>query len=392
MTIAEGSLKRVAVACGSLVLLSSCWSDEPFVKELPAEGDVCADPDGNIYVSSFGYPLAAPGYTTKYDAEGDSLHTIPRGGDVACDSEGNVIVAQRDNTDNADSARPISKFNGNGQLLWERTYAGRLHLDGSNNVVLIGPRAIRLSPSGALLNDLALSFPAPLNVTQSTVKSAGNLVFAGNFTGTLTMNGRTLTTPGYRTVVFETSWNGQPIWHYAPATSGYVGSTAVTEDTEPTAITTDETGNVIFMAQILGQVEFPDGRIAQWPGTESAPVRLDIIYKLSPSGQPVWGRDYSPFLNPRLELDTDDSGNIVVAGSYHQNYFPFMEPALLKFSPTGELVWEDGATLPGYEHRGGSHYAVDVDAHGNVVSLFKDVVRDPVEEHRTVHALAKRAP
>jgi hypothetical protein len=349
------------------------------------------DPDGNIYVSSFGYSLAAPGSTTKYDAEGNSLHTIPRGGDIACDSAGSVVVARRNDND-ASSARPISKFNGIGQLLWERSHAGRLHLDGSNNVVLIGPRAIRLSPSGALLNDLALSFPAPLNVTQSTVKATGNLVFAGNFTGTLTMNGRTLTTLGDRTVAFETDWNGQPIWHYAPATSDYVGDTTVTEDTEPTAITTDKTGNVIFMAQIFGQVEFPDGRIAQWPGTESAPVALDIIYKLSPSGQPVWGRDYSPFLNPRLELDTDESGNIVVAGSYHQNYFPFMEPALLKFSPTGALVWQDGARLPGYEHRGGSHYAVDVDAHGNVVSLFKDVVRDPVEENRTAHALHKRAP
>jgi hypothetical protein len=91
-----------------------------------------------------------------------------------------------------------------------------------------------------------------------------------------------------------------------------------------------------------------------------------VTIKYSPDGDTLWARKYNGLGNSRdfpIAMDIDDSGNIYVTGGGGQSQYSF-DYATIKYTPSGDTVWARRYKGPGDS----SDYATDivVDKNGNV--------------------------
>ena len=237
-------------------------------------------------------PLTSMGgvniFCAKLDAAGSPLWALRFGEDViwieadaATDATGNVLLAGHfSGTLDIGGGPPltsagatdafVAKLDANGTPVWSRRFGGQ----GSEFVY-----AVAVDPTG-------------------------NILLAGNFTGTVDFgSGSPLTSAGPSDVfVAKLDASGAPIW--ARSSGDAQGSTAL-------AVGAD--GSVVLAGYFSGTVNFGGG-----PALTSAGATDVFVVKLDPDGTPVWARRFG---DEQLQISsgvaTDASGAAVVAGYFN---------------------------------------------------------------------------
>ncbi|UOQ64711.1 T9SS type A sorting domain-containing protein [Hymenobacter volaticus] len=284
---------------------------------------VTVDAAGNFYVIGYGTRTElAPGddfITIKYSASGQQLwvaryNVAPRSGsnrptDVKVDATGNVYVTGYTFTDAATTANYATiKYSASGQQLWVAAYSGpndsndrtaELVLDKAGNVYVEGTTTVKYSPDGQQLwtaagGDLALDATDNLYVSRSSG-------------------------------ITKYTASGQQIWT-TPAPAG--------------AIYLDAAGQVY----VVGGVD---------RGTSNA----DYVARKydGATGQQLWEARYNSANNGQDEMVSaavDAAGNVYITGNTYRSSNSTSDYATVKFSTSGQQLWEAiyngaGSDIPG---------------------------------------------
>ena len=256
------------------------------------------------------------------------------GGLLAVDSQGNAFLAAttsvpRSNLCEGTSSLPgilLLKFNTQGSLAWQKTFAGYCRLQ----------------------------------AFQMVLSSRGNLFLTG-------LSWEQLTPSQYRSggpFVMKLDSNGNLLWARHINSTCICAGYGVTVDSSENAIITGDlvakfnsTGSVLWEENLFTQVSNSSGTYLSGAGV-SADTSGDtyetgngLVVKLAPSGVLVWARQWDPNALTQ-EVQTDNSTNVFVTGSIPNGNTPVgYNTFLMKLDSTGNLlgqtVWE-GTSMTDY--------------------------------------------
>ena len=353
--------------------------------------DVAVDQDGNTYAAGLfsgsvdfgtGKKLTAnrvDGFVVKYDTKGKANWAVQIGGDgedviesVTVDRKGNVFVAgwfsgklrfadQILISEGADDGfvaqisphgRPgwIHQFGGGSPDFAEAVAVdkqGRVYVAGTFQRTLTkGPGEISsrgrqdillacLSPAGQPiwaygLGGLGIDYARDIDVT-----AGGNVAFAGEFSGTVTVGDSKLKAVRDRDVVVALlTETGAPMW--ARAYGSYESDLVY-------AIASDPSGSVLFTGPYYDEISFG--------GAKHKPLGRSDAYvvKLDPAGNYLWSKSFGQTRpDAGLGIASDKFGNIAVTGFFQDdvNFGDGVRKAIggkdafvLKLSPKGDTLW-----------------------------------------------------
>ena len=299
-------------------------------------------------------PLTSMGgvniFCAKLDAAGSPLWALRFGEDViwieadaATDATGNVLLAGHfSGTLDIGGGPPltsagatdafVAKLDANGTPVWSRRFGGQgsefvyaVAVDPTGNILLAGnftgtvdfgsgspltsagPSDVfvaKLDASGAPI--WARSSGDAQGSTALAVGADGSVVLAGYFSGTVNFGGGPALTSAGATDVFVVKLDpdGTPVWARRFGDEQGQGATGVA---------TDASGGVVVTGYFNGAVDFGDG-----PPLESAGQGDVFVTKLDASGAPLWARRFG---DEQLQISsgvaTDASGAAVVAGYFN---------------------------------------------------------------------------
>ena len=196
-------------------------------------------------------------------------------------------------------------------------------------------------------------------VNSVATDSAGSVVIAGRYQGSVNFGGRTLSCATYSNddvFVAKYSTNGSNQWARGFGSSG---------SDIANGVAVDSGGNVIVTGYFAGTVDFGGGPLST--STSSSM----FLAKYSPTGSYIWAQAFPGAFGTAVAVDGSD--NVVVVGSYTgstnfgggtlSSVGGSTDVFVAKFSPTGGYLWA--------KSYGGSSTdlvkAVAVDSGGNVV-------------------------
>lgn len=399
---------------------SARWSGGYGDEEFQDGFDVALDPAGNAFVVGgfegsldFGDgPLhATPSrllrgdiFLAKLDPEGRAVWS-KRFGDaddqlafaVAADSQGAVIVAGwfdgvMDLGDGPVQAVGqdvfVAKFNGDGALLWRRTFgngiaqqARGVEVTPDDGVVVVGGiggtidfgggpvpggsndvSVVALDAQGDLRWVRRFDGSGPHAVHGAAVDHEGNVVVTGTYHDELVIGAEVLTSPG--------GWDDDNIFLVKLSPTGEVRWARRFGDGNPLQagrdVGTDADGNIILAGSVASTVDFGGG-----PRIASSADDYDVfVAKFDRDGQHVWSKLFGDALDQQsYAVAVTSSGDIAVGGTTHggmilgDTTFVADGPFVLKLDPWGDYLWAYG-----YPGTSGGIYGVDMSADGAVVA------------------------
>lgn len=351
---------------------------------------LAVDAQGNTYVTgaSATDDTAQDFLTVKYSPTGARLwfrrwnnpkvnfHDQPS--DIRVDSQGNVIVVGT--TWNDVNSGPntgtefdivVLKYSPGGQLLWQKQWDDPIHFQDFGNAVRIDSKDNVIVMGWANSRSTNPNFPNYLNNDFLTLKysPAGSLLWTRTYNGKDQMadGGNDITLDGADNIyVTGTSkrWNGGAIQDmltlkYNPAgtllwTANNPGRASIPDNANmPRSIKVDVGGNVY---------------VAAWDVVTEAP-RDVLLIKYNPNGSVAWKRNWSRTGEDVVyDMVLDSQGNPILAVSTEPvpgKGFPDSDALLLKYSPSGALLWQRIYNGPSSMWDGDN--LVTVDAQDNIL-------------------------
>jgi hypothetical protein len=316
---------------------------------------------------------------------------------IAVDSLGNVYVAGTfSGTINVGAEQLVSaggtdgflaKFDALGAVQWVAGFGDAadqgltaVGVDPSNNVFIAGYFAgvlafvggatytangrdaflAKLGDTGAYLWSKKLGAAGNQGATALAVNAAGEVVFGGNFEGTLICPIGCINSVGGQDIfLFKYDGQGQQQWIKA------FGDPA---DQLLNGLAFDASDNVLMVGQLQGNaVDFGGGPLGSAGGFDIFTV------KLNPGGAHVWSRRYGDPLDQRgTGIAADPAGNVIVTGGFvgSVNFgaldvqtVGLTDVFVVKFDPDAVYQWANTYGDPSDQVPGG----VAVDAGGNAV-------------------------
>jgi len=242
---------------------------------------------------------------------------------------------------------------------------GDIYIAGSlTGDMLIGDQALsaldedvfvaRLDPAGNLR--WAQSFPGDSAqvVRGLAVGPSGEVALAGNFHGSVSFGGATLTSNGTGPYILGDLWVAKFEGDGSHIFSARYGSGA---DEAANDVAIDPDGNVILVGGVRGPVDFGGG--AHDPVSSSA----IFVAKLDPTGGYLWSRIYGQDAADETAsaVATNSTGEIIVGGSYDGATLAFppsnlhtsageTDGFLVKLSAAGDVLWSDTLGGPSLQY------------------------------------------
>jgi uncharacterized delta-60 repeat protein len=351
---------------------------------------LAVDDAGNVYVTgtSRGEEFNWDYATIKYTTGGDSLWVArydgPAGGwdiaqDVLVDAAGNVYVTGRSTTAKDESAITTIQYNAAGVEQWVATYQGsdprsnegiRLAVDAQGNVYVGG----NSSGSGSSMDFAIIKYDA--DGRELWVARYDGPAHSGDYLYNMTIDAAgAVYVTGTAIMGFDEedfSLRDMVTIRYTPeGVEDWVRYYDGGGDDGGRALAVDEAGNVYVTGQSSNS----------GPGEED-PDSDFITLKYSASGELLWqdrynGPGYDQGSTPRAMV-LDAAGNVYITGqSSITGYFDALDIATLKYSPSGELLWLISYSGPAeYGDRGAD---LALDAQGNVYVTGNITIADGYE-------------
>lgn len=370
---------RVAIGGIAVSSPNPCGCVSPSDMAIDAAGNVILLGDFQYSVDFGGGELVSAGwqdvFLAKFDSAGNHLWSKrfgdafenygPRG--VAVDGAGNIVIAGQLSGTWDFGAGPITgfadiyivKFDGAGNHLWTRqfglstySYAGDVTIDSSGNIAFWGSSLDPLDFGGGVLPGAGL-FMVKLDSAGSHVWSrafgglnipldfefdgAGNVIFAGNLSGSGDFGGGVLTTNGMDDVlVVKLDPDGNHVW------SQNFGDASLQDGR---GIVADNLGNMIVTGFFEGTIDFGSGALTA-AGTDA------FLAKFDPSGSHIYSRSFSgPGSDYSNSVAVDDSGRVTITGWFNGNIDLGGGPIasaggsdvfIAKFDGDGNHLWSEG--------------------------------------------------
>ncbi|UOQ64718.1 SBBP repeat-containing protein [Hymenobacter volaticus] len=384
--------------------------------------DIAVDAAGNVYVTGTSYNGSASYdyVTVKYSPSGQQLWAAPYSRsstsddlptDLALDGSGNVVVTGTTYLDNQSDYTTIKYASGSGQQMWEAHYNGPangydlvrdLAVDANGNVAVTGTSddgtgnydyaTAKYSPSGQ--QTWAVRYNGAGNnydeATAVALSSTGNVVVTGysdsgnsnwNYLtfqyaaasgqqlwqaeyngpdngydeakdvvidrqGNVAVTGRSYkgVQSDYATVKYAGS-SGQQIWQARYTRSDVGNDVAV-------AVAVDATGNVYVTGDSFN-------------GSDSTSRDYATLKYAASTGQMLWDVRYNIWIVDNTDdvpndIAVDAAGNVYVTGSsYEANNLSVSSYATIKYSPSGQQLWEVRQRTQQSTYASNPHIAVD---------------------------------
>jgi parallel beta-helix repeat protein len=191
----------------------------------------------------------------------------------------------------------------------------------------------------------------------TAVDSSGNVIVAGFFFGSTNFGGTTFTSTSGSYDMFLAKYNpsGNLIWVKQYGAAGTEGVKS---------ITVDSSGNIFVAGSIYGTANLGGSNLVSAGDADA------FLAKYSSSGDHIWSISFGDTLTDVVKsVTTDSQGNAIITGSY-SGLVPLISEYrtsfvtvtfLLKFSPTGSVVWAKSFNMSG-----NVGVAVDVDSSNNI--------------------------
>ncbi len=253
--------------------------------------DITLDKNGNVIICGFirsnagNYDIVTLKYSNKGDENGSIIYNGPGNGDdlpvsVKTDNLNNILVtaSSKENSNGADIL--VLKYDHDLNFVWKKTFNGSVDSDNkASSSVMDDENSIYISGS-------IYQTPGSYDYFYAKISSAGNVEWQGSFNGA----------GNYLDISY--------------------------------AITLDNSGN-IFLTGLSFQ------------NTTSGSEDM-LTLKISPSGNILWSRVFNGLANGTdqgIDLKTDNAGNVYVGGGSDKGNVHLIY-ALLKYDPSGNLLWE----------------------------------------------------
>lgn len=254
-----------------------------------------------------------------------------------------------------------------GGLVLASGFTGTITVDGSATPITsaggLDLLVARYTAAGDLLWAKRIGGPTPENAPGIAVGTDGSVVLTGICNGPIDVDGTILAAAGGQDVlVVKLSPDGALVWGTILGSAG---------QEVPFGRAVDAAGNVLvagFFAGGLGAAGFPVGGQL----LVSAGLQDGFVIKLSPAGDPLWGRALGGASDDGLgDLAVDAAGDVVVAGGF---------TGVVDFG-TGALVsagGRDGVVLELSGADGATHWATPFGGASdeNVVAIAADGAGD----------------
>lgn len=346
---------------------------------------VAADNTGNIIVTGVtNASLAGDDITTiKYDKDGNLLWIAVFNGSgnyndrpagMVTDNSDNIYITGSSTGSNGTATDILTlKYNKEGQLLWQKTYAGKgglldearsIAVDGLGNVYISGSTAhlvtensgqdwitIKYDTNGEVLWIKGYDDNITTDRAETlTIDHDGNLYVAGQCGG-----------PGYHLAVAKYDSAGNLLWM-----TKYDGK--LNSDDKPSRISTDGSGNVYIT------------------GYSSELNRDFITMKLDGAGKPIWINNYNGAANAKdeaLDMLVDASGNVYVLGLTEQKKNKHHR-CLIKYNSGGSEEWIIISPEPISKNI--EDLSIMKDSEGNIIVTGSRIVNERSISEMTLHS------
>ncbi|MEC4987029.1 MAG: hypothetical protein SAJ37_22280 [Oscillatoria sp. PMC 1068.18] len=324
-------------------------------------------------------------FITKYDDNGEVIWVKHLGGrgrdfafDIVQDEQGNSLVtglfSEQVNFDEF-SLRSFgsgdmftAKINSSGTVIWVKQAGGR-SLDGGNeiatdqtgNALVIantygtvkvddtflrhqGSQDIfitKYNPNGTLLWAKQIAGENSEQGRGISSDRANNVLVTGQFTGTINLSGKQLTSRSQQKDIFLAKYdpNGNILW--AKSFGGW-------GEDYGRGVAADERGNIYFTGVFSNQVEFDNYTLNSRAGSRDL-----FLAKADPNGKILWVRQMGGFrADEGSEIEVDAAGNAYISGEFSDrarfgsrqlNSLGARDLFVAKFDPQGNLKWLERA-------------------------------------------------
>jgi hypothetical protein len=158
----------------------------------------------------------------------------------------------------------------------------------------------------------------------------GNVYVSGSFSGEIEVGSQMLTSAGIRdAIVAKLDGSGNPIWVTQL-------SPAVGEITTAGGLCMDNEGNIYLTGSFTGDVQFGSVNLSG-QGQSSL-----YFAKLSSSGDVLMASKHETATDPEqgMMIENDQENNIYILGVVQDEYGSRILSSVLKFDPSGTLLWE----------------------------------------------------
>jgi hypothetical protein len=331
--------------CGSAQATS--WSRDLGAGHHAVPSDVTTDPAGNVLHAMQAIPGEPGGGLTKLGPDGVEIWSRPYGSVVASDDAGNVIVAGAFDAPLDLGFGPlvpsggadvfVAKLSPDGQPIWARKL-GTSADDAPRSLAVDSAGKIALSAltAGTFVFDgqgnplWEKPFAGAL-----AYDSGGNLLVTGGFVGSEDFGAGPVQSGGASDAfVVKLDPDGKHLFSHV---IGDAGNDA--EEQIGTSISVDAKGDVILVGELDGGISlFGDAQSMPSAG-EQGRLPGAFVAKLDPAGNPLWHR-ISIAVEDLFDVTTDPDQNLLVAGSLVGDVVPFRRTFVQKLDPGGTLLWE----------------------------------------------------
>ncbi len=357
--------KLVYIAILFLCLVSSVNAQQLLWERVFDTGDpdwaygVTTDIEGNIIITGLSTHQMTYCSTVKYNPEGDTLWT--RRSDVhvfgiVCDSYGNIIIGGKD--DYNDTTRIcIIKYDPEGNILWTKIshgvniyrteQTGCITVDSEDNIIITNDVyqnwgdyiTFKYDPEGNLLWKRIYDGGWEDRSQAVTVDASDNIIVTGYSDSDINWD--------WCTIKYSSEGNRLWIRRYDVSITDWAFG-----------ITTDNEENVIVVGDSHTLL----------PGTGGV---SGMIVKYTPDGDTLWSKICTDTLqyeelSELVDVVTDDSGNIYIAGVYtrwEQAGRVWSDYYVAKVDPSGNTIW---VFLYNYDGEDEIR-AITLDKFGNIV-------------------------